>query len=73
MYVCVCVCAKLLQLCPTLCNPMDCRLPDSSVHGTLQPRIQKWIAMPSSMGSFPTKGSNVRLLWVLQWQWVLYH
>jgi len=27
------VCVKLLQSCPTLCDPMDCSLPDSSVHG----------------------------------------
>ena len=33
------VCAKSLQLCPTLCNPMDCSLPGSSVHGILQVRI----------------------------------
>ena len=32
-------CAKSLQLCPTLCNPMDCSLPVSSVHGILQARI----------------------------------
>ena len=46
-----CVQAKLLQLCPTLCNPMDCRLPGSSVHGILQARILEWVAMPSSRGS----------------------
>ena len=34
--VCVCVCAKL---CPTLCNPMDYSLPDSSVHAIFQARI----------------------------------
>ena len=28
-----CMCAKLLQLCLILCDPMDCSLPDSSVHG----------------------------------------
>ena len=47
-----CVCAKLLQLCLTLCNPMDCSLPGSSVHGFLQVRILEWSAMPSSSGSF---------------------
>ena len=30
-----CVCAKLLQLCPALCDPMDCSPPGSSVHGVL--------------------------------------
>ena len=43
-----CVLAELLQLCPTLCNPMDCCPPGSSVHGTLQARILEWVAMPSS-------------------------
>ena len=43
--------AKLLQLCPTLCNPMDCSLLDSSVHGILQARILEWVAVPSSRGS----------------------
>ena len=46
-----CVHAQLLQLCLTLCNPMDCSPPGSSVHGILQIRILEWVAMPSSMGS----------------------
>ena len=46
-----CVHAKSLQLCLTLCNPVDCSLPESSVHGILQARILKWVAMPSSRGS----------------------
>ena len=47
----LCVQAKLLQSCPTLCNPMDCGLPGSSVRGILQARIIEWAAMPSSRGS----------------------
>ena len=39
------------QACPTLCNPMDCSPPGSSVHGILQARKLEWIAMPSSRGS----------------------
>jgi len=35
--VCVCVCVHA-QLCPTLCDPMDCSRPGSSVHGILQAR-----------------------------------
>ena len=35
----------------TLCNPMDCSPPDSSVHGILQARTLEWVAMPSSRGS----------------------
>ena len=38
------------QSCPTLCNPMDCSPPGSSVHGSLQERILEWVAMPSSRG-----------------------
>ena len=41
--------------CPTLCNPMDCSPPGSSVHGILQARTLEWVAMPFSRGSsWPT-------------------
>ena len=46
-----CVHAKSIQSCPTLCNPMDCSLPDSSVRGILQARILEWVAMSSQRGS----------------------
>ena len=46
-----CIQAKLLQSCPTLCNPMDCSLTDSSIHGILQARRVEWVARPSSRGS----------------------
>ena len=39
------------QLCPTLCDPVDCSLPGSSVHGILQARILEWVAIPFSRGS----------------------
>ena len=39
------------QWCPTLCDPMDCSPPGSSVHGILQARILEWVAMSSSRGS----------------------
>ena len=49
-----CVHAKSLQLCSTLCDPLDCSPPGSSVHGTLQGRILEsileWVAMPFSRG-----------------------
>ena len=38
------------QSCPTLCNPMDCSPPGSSVHGILQARILEWVAIPFSRG-----------------------
>ena len=37
--------------CQALCNPMDCSLPASSVHGIILARILAWVTMPSSMGS----------------------
>ena len=40
--------AKSLQLCPTLCNPMHCSLPGSSVHGILQARVLEWVAISFS-------------------------
>ena len=39
--------AKLLQLCPILCDPRDCSPPGSSVPGILQARILEWVAFPS--------------------------
>ena len=46
---------KVAHLCPTLCNPMDCSLPGSSVHGILQARILEWTAIPFYRGcSQPT-------------------
>ena len=36
---------------PTLCNPMDCSLPGSSVHGIFQARILEWVAICFSRGS----------------------
>ena len=39
------------QLCPILCDPMDCSPPGSSIHGILQARILEWITIPFSRGS----------------------
>ena len=48
------------QPCPTLCDPMDCSLPGSSVHGVFEARILVWVAISSSGGSFRPRG----------WTWV---
>ena len=48
---CVWVHAKLLQLCLTLCDPMDCSPPGSSVHAILQARKPEWVAVSSFRGS----------------------
>ena len=55
------VCARSLQSCPTLRDPMVCSLPGSSAQGIFQARILEWVAMPSSRG-LPHQGSNLHLL-----------
>ena len=45
VYVCVC---SVTQLCPTLCDTVDCRPPGSSSHGLLKERVLEWLAMPLS-------------------------
>ena len=39
------------QSCPTLCDPMDCSPPGSSVHGVLQAEILEWVAVTFSRRS----------------------
>ena len=64
----LCVRAKSLPSCPTLCDLMDCNLPSSSVHGILQARILEWVATPSSRGSSqPRDGTHVSYVF-LHWQ-----
>ena len=40
--------AKSLQSCPTLSDPMYCRLPGSSIHGIFQARVLEWVAISFS-------------------------
>ena len=49
-----------MALCLTLCEPMDCSPPGSSVHGILQATILEWIAISFSRGSSPLR----------DWTWV---
>ena len=50
----MCVCVLLAQLCPTLCDPMDWRLPGSWVYGILEASILEWVAIP--LGDLPDLG-----------------
>ena len=43
--------SEVAQSCPTLCDPMDCNLPGSSVHGIFQARVLEWVAISFSRGS----------------------
>ena len=67
--------AKLLQSCPTLCDPMDCSLPGSSVHGIFQARLLEWGAIVGYyfllQGTFQTQGSNWHLLYLLHCRQIL--
>ena len=60
------------QSCPTLCDPMDCSPPDSSVHEIFQARILEWGAISFSkdvqrlytkMKPFYIRGFSIRRLW----------
>ena len=50
-FTCCCCCCLFTKWCPTLCHPMDCSLPGSSVNGISQARILEWGAIPFSRGS----------------------
>ena len=56
-----CMCAKSLQLCPAVCDPMDWSPPGSSVHGILQARILEWVAISSSRGSSANEWTSFHL------------
>jgi len=67
MRVCVCPVAKL---CLTLCNPVGCSLPGSSVHGTFQTRILEWVVISSSRGSsWPRDQTCISCIG----RWIFYH
>ena len=69
------VCFVLVtQLCLTLCDPMDCSPPGSSVHGILQARILEWVGCHSLLqGIFPTQGLNLGFLHCRQILYCLSH
>ena len=57
----------LAQLCPTLCNPIDCSPRVSSVHGIFLARILKWVAFPPPRDP-SDPGINLWLQRLLHWQ-----
>ena len=62
----MCVCAKSLQLCPTLCDPMDCSLPGSLFPWDSPGKITAVDCHFFLQGIFPTQGLNPNLLSLLQ-------
>ena len=49
--------SEVAQLYTTLCNPMDCSLPGSTIRGIFQARILEWVAIPSP-GDLPDPGTE---------------
>ena len=68
-----CVHTNLFPSCLTLCNPMDCSLPGSSVHGDSPGKNPGAGCHFLLQGIFPTQGSNLCLLRLLHCRWILYH
>ena len=69
----VCVHAKSLKSCLTLCGPVDYTPPGSSVLGILQARILEWATMPSSRGSsWPRNRTCVPCI-TCTGRWIHYH
>ena len=66
------LCAKLLQLWLTVCDPMDCNPPGSFIHGILQTRTLRVGCHILLQVFFPTQGSNPSLLQLLHCRWILY-
>ena len=70
---CICTCS-VAQSCPTLCNPMDCSPPASSVHGIFQARILEWAAISSARGSsHPRDWTYVSCISCFASRQILYH
>lgn len=64
----ICMRAKLLELCLTLCDTVDHSLLSFSVCGILQTRILEWSCCTLLQGIFPNQQSNLPLLGILHWQ-----
>ena len=56
--------SEVAQSCPTLCDPMDCSLPGSSVHGIPQAIVLEWIAISFSRGSSRPR-DQTRVSWIV--------
>ena len=62
--------AKSLQSCPTLCDPMDCSLPGSSIHGILQARTLEWVAISfSNAWKWKVRVKSLSRVWLLATPW----
>ena len=63
---CLCVVCKSLSRVWLFCDPMDCSLPDFSVHGILQARILQWVPIP--FPQTPAWWGAKPCSWVIMWK-----
>ena len=64
-FACAC---SVAQTCPTLCDPVDCNLPNSTARGLFQARLLDWFCHFLLQGIYPNPGSNSHCLCPLCWQ-----
>ena len=66
----ICLTAKSLQSCPTLCNPMDSSPPGSTVPGILQARTLEWVAISfSNAWKWKVKVKSLSHVWLFSIPW----
>ena len=70
---CECMLGCFIQLYLTLCNPMDCSPPGSSVHGDSPGKNNEAGYYVFLQGIFLTQGSNLCFLWLLHSRLTIYH
>ena len=72
--ICCCCYCLVTQLCPTLCDPMDCSPQGSSVHGFSQARILEWVAISFSRASSQHRNqTHISCVSCTAGGWILYH
>ena len=69
--LCECTLSRFIRI--QLCDPMDCSLPGSSVHGILQARILEGVVKPSSRRSLQPRDRTRASYVSCVGRWVLYH
>ena len=72
IYMCVYMGVLCAKSCPTLCNPLYCSLPGSSIRGIFSDKNTGVGCHFLLQGIFPTQRSNLCLLWLLHCKWILY-
>ena len=60
--------SEVARSCPTLCDPLDCSLPGSSIHGIFLARVLEWFVIP-----FPVDHVLSELFTVTRLSWVALH